>query len=88
MRDDDARVDARLAVYSAYLAAFERRGELSDAIWAAVDAEAAVRAVATLLGVGDEAARAVVDLQWRRLSAADRARIREQHDALVTLRTR
>ena len=72
----------RLAVLDAIAGAIERRHEVLAALEvAASDAEAA-ESVALLLGVSEAAASAVLDLQLRRFTAAQRGRIEAERREL------
>lgn len=65
-------------IYEALEAAVERRGEVFAVIETSVDTEKAQQELQALLGTDELGARAVLDLQLRRLSLAERAFIAER----------
>lgn len=84
--DRAARLQASLEVLDAYVAAMDRPLDVlacisdSDTV---VEAEAAVR---DLLGVGSTGARAIMNLQFRRVTRTDRLRLetdRDEHRRLL-----
>ncbi|GHF00473.1 hypothetical protein GCM10017786_36650 [Amycolatopsis deserti] len=76
-RASRARED-RATVLRGLLAVYERRRELVDALWESTDPASAQAAVERVLGVSELQARAVLDLQLRRLTPWQRELIREQ----------
>lgn len=66
---------ARLGILAALDEALRRHDELIPIIVDSADRSAACLAVAEVLGVGEVEASAVLDLQWGRMTRAERARI-------------
>jgi DNA gyrase subunit A len=87
--DDEevARRQAResLAIYETLAFAMERRREVFEVVEASLDPDEAITGVHVLLGVPELHARAVLDLQLRRLTARERARYAEERDRLRTV---
>lgn len=87
--DDRAHVEAQIHVYEALAAALEHRREVYELLEAADDTATASRDLQTLLGTDEVGAQAVIDLQLRRLTVTERARIaehlRELKDYVSTL---
>ncbi|XVX20635.1 DNA gyrase subunit A [Actinomycetota bacterium] len=79
--DHNAQRD--LEVLDALLAAIDRRSEIREAIADSDDTEAAVTAIARLLDVDEIPATAVANLQWRRFTRGERARIAQQRQELL-----
>ncbi|OXM73226.1 SAM-dependent methyltransferase [Amycolatopsis sp. KNN50.9b] len=74
--------DARATVLRGLLRAYDHRRELLDALWASADLESAQAAVERVLDVSEPQARAVLDLQLRRLTPWQRELLREELDQL------
>ena len=68
----------RLAVYEAVSSAISRREEVLRVCYGARNGDEAVAAIARLFDLSDQAARAVMDLQFRRLTQSDRGAINDQ----------
>lgn len=83
-RQDDGRrrLQQRLAVLEAVVAAVHRHREVTDAIVYAPDRAAATAAIRALLGVGPIPADAVLDLPWHQLTAERRRAIVAERDDL------
>lgn len=79
---DQRELDGRLEILDALVAALERRSVVLEAIESSDEAEDAVRRLRELLGVSEAAASEVLNMQWRRLTCQERARIYEYRDAL------
>lgn len=74
----------RLEILDAVVMAQDRYAEVSDVIAASVDKYEARVAVGRLLGVREDmAGRAITELIWFRLTAADRRRVREDRDEVI-----
>ncbi|MEJ7707799.1 MAG: hypothetical protein WKF82_11365 [Nocardioidaceae bacterium] len=73
-----AVIAEQMHIYEALEAAVERRGEVFAVIETSVDTEKAQQELQALLGTDELGARAVLDLQLRRLSLAERAFIAER----------
>jgi DNA gyrase subunit A len=73
----------RLEMLDALCAALDRRREVFVVVEAADDDEDALTGVERLLGVSPVAARAVLDIQLRRLTAQGRTRLHEQREQLL-----
>ena len=77
---------ARLGILAALDEALRRRDELIPIIVDSADRSAACLAVAEILGVGEVEATAVLDLQWGRMTRAERARIaQDRQDQRIAL---
>jgi len=74
MTDHDRRVERR-EITDTLVRALERRHEVLDAIVAAEDHDAAIEAIADLLGTSHAAAEAVLGLSFDRLTKVSRRRI-------------
>ncbi|AXG12618.1 hypothetical protein [Intrasporangium calvum] len=74
-----------LDLLEAMLSAVARRQEVSDRVFEAESAEAAESAIRDLLGVDAVAAKAVLNLQLRRLAREDRSRMESDCDRLRQL---
>ncbi|TCO44657.1 hypothetical protein EV646_110372 [Kribbella antiqua] len=72
----------KLELLDAVLAAIERRSEVLDIVSEAESPEAALLPVQNLLGITEENAWAVIDLQFRRLTKSNVARIEWERDEL------
>lgn len=70
----------RLELLDAAVAAMDRRDEVLQAIADAEDADEALSRVRELLGISEGAAHGVLNLQWRRLTRLDRARMQQDRD--------
>lgn len=68
----------RVEIYEAVSSAISHRSEVLQACYEARDSDEARAVIAQLLGVSDAAAQAVLDLQFRRLSEAERGAIDAQ----------
>jgi DNA gyrase subunit A len=82
MTSEGEHARKRTEVLRGLLALADRRHELIDALWEAADEQEAIEAVQRVLDVNDLQARAVLDLQVRRLSASQMADIRILLDEL------
>jgi DNA gyrase subunit A len=82
--DRRRQVSESLAMYEALVMAMERRREVFEVVEAASDPDAAIAGVQRLLNVNEVEARAVLDVQLRRFTARDRARVVEERDRLRT----
>jgi DNA gyrase/topoisomerase IV subunit A len=85
-QDREARkrsLDEELILVEARLLAVSRRGEVLSLIEAAEDVDEAREKLQTLLGVDWVGATAILDLQFRRLSAREREKIIERRDGLI-----
>lgn len=80
----DQALDRR-EIAAALLRALERRHEVLDAIVESTDRAEAVAAVASLLDTTDFCAEAVLNLPFRRLTKAERKKIREELEDLDTV---
>lgn len=67
----------------AVLAAQSRYREAADAIAAAEDKSAAIRAISQLLDVDERRAAAISDLLWRRLAADSRDQALQDRDEIA-----
>ena len=74
MTDQDRRV-ARREIADALVRALERRHELLDAIVDSEDYDAAIEAIATMLGTSEVSSDAVLRLSFDRLTKVSRRRI-------------
>ncbi|GEL26064.1 hypothetical protein PSU4_50180 [Pseudonocardia sulfidoxydans NBRC 16205] len=72
----------RMTILRAVEAALSRYREVAEAIAESSDRRAAITAVGTLLDVDETPARAVVELQWGRLSRDTRAGVTEELEQL------
>jgi GNAT superfamily N-acetyltransferase len=81
MTDHDRRV-ARREIADTLVRALERRHEVLDAIVAAEDYDAAIEAIATLLGTSPVAGEAVLRLSFDRLTKVSRRRIAAELEGL------
>ncbi|MCE1180174.1 MAG: DNA gyrase subunit A [Micrococcales bacterium] len=79
----DQNTQRDLEVLDALLAAIDRRSEVMAAIADSDDTEAAVAVIAQLLDVDEIPATAVANLQWRRFTRGERARIARQRQELL-----
>lgn len=80
--------ETRLALLDALAAAHERFGEVMDAIADAADGEAATDALVDLLGLPERyLASVVLDMQLRRRTAQEQARVRAERDEVRALLT-
>lgn len=77
---EDERLRHRLAVVDALLVAAERRVEVLEAVANSADRDAARRAVARLLGLGEDSpeAQGVIDLRLGTFTQAHLAEIRSE----------
>lgn len=85
----DAPRDEReqtIAILDALLVAIDRRAEVVDVIFETDSHAEQVDAVRTLLGIGGVEARAVLDLQLRRLSRWERSTIQNELERLRSMR--
>jgi DNA gyrase/topoisomerase IV subunit A len=83
LRDEVHAADqARVDVLTAMITGIERRSDVLAAIESAPTSETAVSTVAQLLSLDTAAATAVLDLQLRRLTAAELARLKAERDGL------
>jgi DNA gyrase/topoisomerase IV subunit A len=76
-------LEDELLTVEALLLAVSRRGEVLSVIEAAADVDDAREKLQALLGVGWIGATAVLDLQFRRLSAREREKIMQRRDELI-----
>ena len=74
-----------LSIYEALARAMERRREMFEVVQGSPDPDAAAAGVQQLLGIDKHQARAVLDMQVRRFTARDQARIVEERDRLRAL---
>ncbi|GAB3457108.1 hypothetical protein AB1207_17815 [Kineococcus endophyticus] len=72
------RIEWRLALVEAQLAAADRAQEVTAAVLAAEDREGASRAVAELLAISQEGGRTVLDTAWGRLTQEERRLLAEE----------
>ncbi|AFM16792.1 hypothetical protein Mycch_2009 [Mycolicibacterium chubuense NBB4] len=77
MTEQDATAERR-AIADALVVALERRHEVLDAVVASEDYDAAIEAIADLLGTDDVAAEAVLRLSFDRLTRVSRRRIADE----------
>ncbi|WP_374968222.1 hypothetical protein [Terrabacter sp. BE26] len=80
--DRVGRLKTSVEVLDAYVAALDRRQEVLNCIFESETVEDAEAAIAHLLGVSGTAAKAVVNMQFRRATRTDRARViadRDEH---------
>lgn len=88
--DDQQREKAehRLRILKAVSVAVERRNEVLEAIAGSVDAEEARGRLAALMNIDEDAAEAVISMQFRRLSRRERTslatEIQDLADALLS----
>jgi DNA gyrase/topoisomerase IV subunit A len=82
---EEQRLRLRLSVLDAYLFAAERRADVIDAVVEARDLEKALRSVADLLGITEQAASAVLEARLRTFSQSEVARIRTETGAIRSL---
>lgn len=68
----------RIVILEALCHALDRRAEVLTAIAAALDDDEAAAAVRKLLNVPEIGARAVLELQFRRASLGERAKLQDQ----------
>ncbi len=71
-------LEVSMGILRAIVRAIEHREELFACIKHAPSTDAAAAAVHTLLGVSEDGARAILDMQVRRFSDAERERIQAQ----------
>jgi GNAT superfamily N-acetyltransferase len=81
MSDEDRKIERR-EIADALVRALERRHELLDAIVESEDYDAAIEAIAGLLGTSAEPAEAVLRLSFDRLTKVSRRRIRAELEDL------
>jgi DNA gyrase/topoisomerase IV subunit A len=67
----------RLKIFEAILAAIDRRHEVSDVVASSENADQARARVRDLLGVSQEAATEILNMQWRRLTRSEQRAMRE-----------
>jgi hypothetical protein len=77
-------ITSQLEIYEALVAAQDRRAELLAIVEDAADQDAAIRGLSAGLGVSSIGARAVLDMQLRKLTVEDRSRFKAQRDALAS----
>ena len=77
-----AEAERRIHVYRGYLKALDQLDEVIALIRRSPSADEAREGLKDLLGIDDEQALAILNLQLRRLAALERQEIQEQHDAL------
>lgn len=87
MRDEERaeaheQAEMRLEVLEALVLASSRRAEVLEAVGHAEDFDAAELAVRDLLGVGEIAAKAVLDAQLRRFTSRERDNLASSVDEL------
>jgi DNA gyrase subunit A len=82
MSTEREHIRNRAEVLRGLLTIADRRHQLIDALWEATDEREATEAVQRVLGVNDLQARAVLDLQIRRLSTSQMAKIHVMLDEL------
>ncbi len=83
MTDNDRRV-ARREIADALVRALERRHELLDAIVDSEDYDAAIEAIASMLGTSEVSSEAVLRLSFDRLTKVSRRRIAAELEDLNT----
>jgi len=87
--DDRAHIEAQIHIYEALVSAVDRRWEVYDLLEGAEDTASASRDLQTLLGTDEVGAQAVTDLQLRRLTVTERAKmvdkLRDLRDYVSTL---
>jgi DNA gyrase/topoisomerase IV subunit A len=83
--DDQQREKAenRLRILRAVSAAAERRNEVLDAVANSDDTDEARGRLAVLLNIDEDAAEAVISMQFRRLSRQERASLATEIQDLV-----
>ena len=79
---DGEAINFPLEILEAKLAAIRRAQEITAVMLAAEDQQAAVFAVAQLLGTSEAASRAVLDTPWRHLTRAAQHRLSAEADRL------
>jgi len=79
---EDTANRKRLDVLDALLAATRRPHEVLDLVLEAADGPTAASAIATLLGTSPDASRAVIEMQWRRLTRKELERLKTESDDL------
>ena len=78
--NDKAQAAIALPFDEALLLAFDQRAEIIDIIAETADDDQARNEVASALGIGEDQAQAVLDMQLRRFSQARRRQL-EEHAA-------
>ncbi|SDR94462.1 DNA gyrase subunit A [Paraoerskovia marina] len=79
--------EQRIHIYRGYLKALDQLDEVIALIRRSPDADAARTGLMELLGVDERQARAILDMQLRRLAALQRQEIIDEHDNLQRLIT-
>lgn len=82
-REDSDRARARLQVLDALVEALDRRDDFFRVVAAAADADGAVDALMTEFDVDRIGATAMLELQARRFTKDERARIAQERESLV-----
>ena len=82
---DLREAEKRIHIYRGYLKALDQLDEVIALIRRSPDADAARDGLMELLGVDDIQARAILDMQLRRLAALQRQEIIDEHDKLENL---
>lgn len=90
--DQDARdllrsIDEQLLIYGAIESALDNRHAVMDVLEAAVDAEDARQHLGRLLQIDEVGTQAVLDLQFRRLTARERQKVAERRTELLERRS-
>ena len=82
-----AQAEARIHIYRGYLKALDALDEVIALIRRSPDAEVARTGLMELLGIDEEQAQAILNLQLRRLAALQRQEILEEHAKLQAIIT-
>lgn len=83
----DPRHELRvLELLDALVVALERHAEVGETIASSADAQEAVRRLQDLLGVSELAAVEVSNIQWRKWTREERAKLRSRRDELLARR--
>ena len=82
-----AQAEARIHIYRGYLKALDALDEVIALIRRSPDAEVARTGLMDLLGIDEEQAQAILNLQLRRLAALQRQEILEEHAKLQAIIT-
>ncbi|GIK27651.1 MAG: DNA gyrase subunit A [Anaerolineae bacterium] len=82
---DLGKARARAHILEGLLKAIDAIDKVIRTIRSAADADAARQGLIKLLGITDEQAQAILDMQLRRLAALERAKIQEEYDEKLRL---
>ncbi|MFE5839320.1 DNA gyrase subunit A [Arthrobacter sp. NPDC056493] len=82
MEEDERQTRQELMIVDALVQAMDRRDEVFQVIEDSEDSEEAIRRVGHMLGVGELASRAVLDLQARRFTREQRQAIASRAEEL------